>query len=1060
MSEGKQQQQASKKLDKQAKYELKQKLKKEKQNGEAKSKSKSSSQAPQPQFEDPTKPGEKKVIQDFTTPAFKSYVPKNVSSSWYEYWKAIGLFDEVDGAGEISTYSITSFPQKLNGANHLGNAFQQVIQDALARYNRMNNVRVSRIQAFHDGGIAVEDALETKLLNDKKSKYSLSKDEFLEKTSELAQRNLTHTEKQIQKLGIFTSTNHKYNTADFNAREITKGLFIQLYRAGLIERRPSMINWSYYLRSPVPDTDIKYMNVKGKTLITVPGYDEQVEFGVINDLIYKIENSEEYLVIATTKPETMFADVAVLIHPEDTRYQHLVGKNAIHPVSGKLLPIVFDDELVNIEFGTGAVRLAPSNNLKDYKIGLKYGFEFIQIFNSDGTLNKNCGEGWEGLKRFEARKKILETLKAKGLFISQKDNPMRIQISLKTGDVVEKRLHSHWWLRTQNLLATNSDLSKKVVGKLEQLKVLPAIYKEKILEEIEDFETTDLILSTEKTLLSSSAAPAYYVELEGANNDTNFNINDYWVVAQNEKEAEVEAKKKFNNVKLLRKDEDDIESWFFEASSPIVSLQKENTQAASELVYSFQPHDLIVGAASDHDFKLLAKSIMVSLILTNGDKMPFREVLIHPAAADFNERKLSKRLGNAFDPLFVVDGYGHTEITSNFTEFAIANDKELKKLIKAFHTKFPKGFNELGADVFRLYFLRNLQGEGTQTLNEKFVFNNLAQIDNEKKDLSKIYQLVKFSILELTNANEFEQFAKSDFEVKFNYDKWILGKLSKLVTVLTKSIKAKDFSQYISSINSFWVSDVNNVYFEVVKNKLLSLHEDDYDRLNSKKILYYVIETALRLYHPVAPFITEELWQRLTAGKFPSIELQNFPNADAVPIAKNKDDDIKLFEQLLSLNTFINQHVANYGIPKNNEVVLRAAGSAYELLESNKHILGWLNKKIVLLSVIHKEAEILNEKDYVFKEYNSSNGEDAVTVYLLVNGLLDVNKEYAKNASKLAKLQKQKDAVEGLQNGKDYATKASQELKEKHKAQLLGYSKEIDLIEEINNSLKKFKIDG
>lgn len=253
---------------------------------------------------------------------------------------------------------------------------------------------------------------------------------------------------------------------------------------------------------------------------------------------------------------------------------------------------------------------------------------------------------------------------------------------------------------------------------------------------------------------------------------------------------------------------------------------------------------------------------------------------------------------------------------------------------------------------------------------------------------------------------------------------------------------------------------MNNVYFEVVKNKLLSLHEDDYDRLNSKKILYYVIETALRLYHPVAPFITEELWQRLTAGKFPSIELQNFPNADAVPIAENKHDDIKLFEQLLSLNTFINQHVANYGIPKNNEVVLRAAGSAYELLESNKHILGWLNKKIVLLSVIHKEAEILNEKDYVFKEYNSSNGEDAVTVYLLVNGLLDANKEYAKNASKLAKLQKQKDAVEGLQNGKDYATKASQELKEKHKAQLLGYSKEIDLIEEINNSLKKFKIDG
>lgn len=983
-----------------------------------------------PTFNDPTKPGDRKILQNIGDPAFKSYSPAVTSSSWYDYWCNSGIFDVDHGQSHDKNMSITGFPSKISTINHLGNAFNLFVQDTLARYYSMKGKNVLKIEGFNYGDIHLEDSLEKKLLNDKKTKYQLSEEDFAKKIEDLKTEYLTHIQLQISEIGAVS--NLKFDSLDTDTKLFTNECFIKLYEKGYIEKRPSMINWSYFLKAPVPETDIKYANIDGRTLIKVPGYEDEIEFGVMNDIIYKVEGTGEDLVIATAKPETLFADVAIAVHPDDKRYDHLIGKNAVHPLSGKLLPIILDDELVNMEFGTGVLRLAPSNNIKDYTIGLKYGLEFIQIYNEDGTLNEKCGPEWKGIQRLDARKLILKKLKEKGLFLGSKDNPMRVQKSLKTGDIIEKRLHSHWWIDFSRIFNDfKKEINRFVSSEMKFSASSPGL-QQMLQKEISNLENTALNITTENSLYKTNSTPSYFVKL--ANNHKNSVV--HWIVAKNDNDANTIAKEKFPNESFeLVKDDDNIECWFYEA---VYALTSVGFPGKSKLFETFYPHDIFVGCASD--FQKLARTIAVCVALTGS--APFNELIIHPLVTDFNDRKLSKKLGNTYDPLYPILGFSREQIKENLKKYSNNNEKDLNKLIKLFEGKFAKGFDEIGSDALRLTFLTKFNSSNNYTLN------SIIDINNIRKNVSKIYQTIKFSYMELA-ISDYKEYSGVDFLIDHVYDKWMMQKLFTHVKKCNDYLEKRDMQCLVEQTFDFWINIFSDVYFEIIKSKLLNLHETHEDRVNTKRVLFFIINIAVKLLHPICPFLSEELWQRITNSTYDSIITQSYPNPGDVEKVLRGQDNQSSFEIILNLSQFINKFIADYNIPKNNEVIIKVKEDSKEIY-NNHNVITSLNRKLQLLSIIGEKSDILNAGDYISRDYSSN-----FTVYLLVRGQLDIEKEISNNEKKLLKLNKQKKQIETLQNGKDYASKAQQELKDRHNVQISGFTKEINSIEEINTNLEK-----
>jgi valyl-tRNA synthetase len=478
---------------------------------------------------------------------------------------------------------------------------------------------------------------------------------------------------------------------DENLSAAVTECFVRLHEEGYIYRSSRLVNWCVQFNTAISNLEVDSKELKGRTLLEVPGYERPVEFGVLTYFRYQVQGSQETIEIATTRPETLLGDTAVAVHPDDPRYSDLVGKKIQHPIVDRLLPIIADS-YVDPEFGTGAVKITPAHDANDYAIGKRHDLPFINILNDDGTMNSNAGK-YEGRKRFDVRYAVVEELKELGLFVKKESNPMKVPLCSKSKDVIEPLMKPQWWMRMREL----ADDALKVVQNGEII-IQPEAARDNYFRWLENI--TDWCLS--RQLWWGHQIPAYFVDIEGQPTDeTNDNL---WVAGRTQEEARQKAETKFPNHHFtLRRDPDVLDTWFSSGLWPF-----------STLGWPRQTHDLeklfptsLLETGWDILFFWVARMIMLSLKLTG--KVPFKEVYCHSLIRDSEGRKMSKSLGNVIDPVDIMEGIGLQQLHDKLQQGNL-DPRELGVAMKYQKAAFPNGIPECGADALRFSLIQYTTG--------------------------------------------------------------------------------------------------------------------------------------------------------------------------------------------------------------------------------------------------------------------------------------------------------------------------------------------------------------
>lgn len=550
----------------------------------------------------------------------KTYSPREIEDKWYKIWEEKGYFNAQHNS-EKPGYSIVIPPPNVTGILHMGHMLNNAIQDTIIRYKRMTGFEALWMPGMDHAGIATQNKVERMLADQGTSKEEIGREEFLKKTWEWKEKHGGLITKQLRKLGVSLDWDRERFTMDEGLSEAVKEVFIKLYNDGLIYRGEYIVNWC----------------PKDKTALADDEVDHEEKNGKIWEIRYPVKDSDEVFVIATTRPETMLGDTGVAVNPNDERYKHLIGKTVILPLMNREIPIVAD-EYVDMEFGTGVVKMTPSHDPNDFEVAKRTGLEFLNIFTEDAHINENGGK-YQGLERFAARKAILADLEEQGLLVGVKEHKNAVGHCYRCGSIIEPRVSTQWFVKMEPLAKRALEVVKN-----GQVQITPKRW-EKVyynwLENIRDWTIS-------RQIWWGHRIPAYY-----APDGTVF-------VAKNLEEAQAQAKEKFGKDIVLREETDVLDTWFSSALWPFSTLGW--PEKTPEFDKFFPTNALVTGA--DILFFWVARMVMMSLYIT--DEIPFNYVYLHGIIRDEKGRKMSKSLGNSPDPLDLIDKYGADAIRFSF----------------------------------------------------------------------------------------------------------------------------------------------------------------------------------------------------------------------------------------------------------------------------------------------------------------------------------------------------------------------------------------------------------
>ncbi|CCD22630.1 uncharacterized protein NDAI_0A04740 [Naumovozyma dairenensis CBS 421] len=1025
-----------KKAEKLLKFAAKQAKKKEAaannaNNASKKAKKPKKEVEPIPEFVDKTVPGEKKVLVSLDDPSLKAYNPANVESSWYDWWVKSGFFEpEFTEDGKIKPeglFCIPAPPPNVTGALHIGHALTISIQDTLIRYNRMKGKTVLFLPGFDHAGIATQSVVEKQMwAKEKKTRHDYGRTDFVNKVWEWKEEYHNRIKNQIQNLGASYDWTREAFTLDPKLTNSVVEAFVRLHDDGTIYRAARLVNWSVKLNTAISNLEVENKDVKGRTLLSVPGYDEKVEFGVLTSFAYPVADSEtdEKLIIATTRPETLFGDTAIAVHPDDARYTHLHGKFVQHPFLPRKIPIILDKEAVDMEFGTGAVKITPAHDQNDYNTGKRHNLEFINILTDDGLLNENCGPEWEGMKRFDARKKVIEELKKKGLYIGQEDNEMTIPTCSRSGDIIEPLLKPQWWV-------AQGDMAKEAIKAVRNgdITITPRSSEAEYFHWLENIQ--DWCIS--RQLWWGHRCPVYFIKVEGQENDPN--DGSYWVAGRNIEEAQKKANAKFPDTKFtLEQDEDVLDTWFSSGLWPFSTLGWPEKTKDMENFYPFS----MLETGWDILFFWVSRMILLGLKLTGS--IPFKEVFCHSLVRDAQGRKMSKSLGNVVDPLDVISGIKLDDLHAKLLSGNL-DPREVEKAKLGQKESYPNGIPQCGTDAMRFALCAYTTGGRDINLD-------ILRVEGYRKFCNKIYQATKFALMRL--GDDYQPPAQEGLSGKESLvEKWILHKLTTTAKSVNSDLDKRDFLNSTSAIYEFWYM-VCDVYIE--NSKYLIQEGTPEEQKSTKDTLYTLIDNALRLIHPFMPFVSEEMWQRLpkrSSEKAITIVKASYP----VYIKEyDNEDAVNAYELVLDVTKEARSLLAEFNILKNGEVFIESNDEkSFETTTSQKDSIVSMIKAINKVTVVHKSSEI--PEGCVLKAVNPD-----VNVHLLVKGHVDIDAEITKAGKKLEKAIKSKQNLEQTMNRKDYESKANVQAKEANKVKLDNSVAEIEGLEATIENLKRLKL--
>ena len=898
----------------------------------------------------------------------KTYNPHAIEQSWYKTWEDAGNFAPKGGK---QSYCIMIPPPNVTGSLHMGHGFNNTVMDTLIRYHRMKGDNTLWQPGTDHAGIATQMVVERQLAAEGKSRHDLGRGPFIERIWEWKQESGGNITRQLRRLGSSLDWDKERFTMDEGLSDAVREVFVRLHEEGLIYRGQRLVNWDPVLHTAVSDLEVI----------------SQEEDGNMWHFKYPLADGSGHVIVATTRPETMLGDTAVAVNPNDERYQHLIGKEITLPLTGRMIPIIADD-YVDPNFGSGCVKITPAHDFNDYAIGQRHNLPMINILTEDARLNNEVPVKYRGLDRFDARKKVVEDLEA--LHLLEKVDPHKLMVPRgdRSHSVIEPLLTDQWFVKT-------ASLAKPAIEAVENgdIKFVPDNWKNTYFDWMRNIE--DWCIS--RQIWWGHRIPAWYDE-EG-------NI----FVARSEEDARAQARAKHGRDVLLTQDTDVLDTWFSSALWPFSTLGWPHDTPEMK---TFYPTNVLV-TGFDIIFFWVARMIMMGLKFTG--QVPFKEVYIHGLVRDSHGQKMSKSKGNVLDPIDLIDGIDIESLVKKRTS-GLMQPEMAAKIEKATRKEFPDGIPAFGTDALRFTFAA-LASTGRDV---KFDMN---RIEGYRNFCNKLWNASRYVLMNTEGQDCGESGGALELSLA---DHWINSRLQRATREIRSAIEGYRFDHAAQAIYEFVWDEYCDWYLELSKVVLNNEHSSEAQKRGTRHTLIQVLESILRLAHPIMPFITEEVWQRvapLADKQGGSIMLQAYPEVDETLINDDIETEIRWTKDfILGVRTIRGEMNIPPGKPLPVLLQNGTSGDSARLERSRAYV----NNMARLESITWLKAD-----DAAPESAIALVGE--MKVLIPMAGLINKEDELARLAKQIDKLEKDLARTEGKLTNESFTSKAPEAVVEKER---------------------------
>ena len=968
------------------------------------------------------------------------YNPAEIESKHYQNWENQGYF-QPDMDLTKPSFSIQLPPPNVTGTLHMGHAFNQTIMDGLTRYYRMKGCNTAWIPGTDHAGIATQIVVERQLAAQNVSRHDLGREKFLEKVWEWKEVSGGTITQQMRRVGCSADWTREYFTMDDVRAETVTEVFVRLFEQGLIYRGKRLVNWDPVLGTAVSDLEVESVE----------------EQGSMWHIRYPLaDNPAEAVIVATTRPETLLGDVAVAVNPEDERYTHLIGKELILPLTGRTIPVIAD-EYVEKDFGTGCVKITPAHDFNDYEVGKRHDTRLINVFDLEAKVLANAEvfnfkgeaqqgfalpEKYAGLDRFAARKQMVADLQEQGLLVEIKAHTLMTPKGDRTGSVIEPMLTSQWFVSMKGKPNQLDKVSMDRINQMHENGSGQITFRSQPLFPEPDSEFKGLSLADKAKKAVDSGAVRFIPEnWVNTYNQWMNNIQDWCIsrqlwwghqipawydeagnvyVARNQAEAEKQAGKTG-----LTREEDVLDTWFSSALVPFSTL---GWPSETDELKAFLPSNVLV-TGYEIIFFWVARMIMMTTHFTG--KVPFKDVYIHGIVRDHEGKKMSKSEGNVIDPVDLIDGIDLDKLLVKRTT-GLRKPETAPKVEEATKKLFPEGIPSMGADALR-FTMASYASLG-RSVNFDF-----KRAEGYRNFCNKIWNATNFVLMNTENQDcGYGATATEPRGYSFP-DMWIIGRLNQTIEQVTQAYETYRFDLAAETLYSFVWNDYCDWYLELAKVQLQTGCASR--QRATRHTLLRVLEAALRLLHPIIPFITEELWQTVApmcdAKTVDSIMLARFPEADREQIVQTTFEQMTVLQDLIGA---VRNLRGEMGIQPNVKAPL--------FVESADDLADYL-KYLPMMTRLTEAQQVA-----ALPEIEDAPGAVCNCARLMLKVEIDKAAETARLSKEAEKLQKALDKLNAKLSKPGYTEKAPVHLVEKDKADLAELE---DKMAKVQTQLAKLK---